>query len=179
MSIDPRTAVGAVRLAVADLDRARRFYDGVIGLAVIESSQREARLGADGVPLVELVADPDGASRPRGTTGLFHLAVLLPDRTELARSLRRLADSGWPLAGASDHLVSEALYLGDPEGNGIELYRDRPREEWRRTDGGLEMATLPLDLESLAADADPTEGTPGGVANTTRIGHVHLHVADL
>jgi len=179
MPIDPQTEVGAVRLAVADLDRARRFYESVIGLAAIESSEREARLGADGVALVELVADPDGAPRPRGTTGLFHLAVLLPDRAELARSLRRLADSRWPLAGASDHLVSEALYLGDPEANGIELYRDRPRDEWRRTDGGLEMATLPLDLESLAADADPTDGTPAGVADATRIGHVHIHVADL
>jgi catechol 2,3-dioxygenase len=179
MPIDPQTEVGAVRLAVADLDRVRRFYDSVIGLTVIESSEREARLGADGVALVELVADPGGAPRPRGTTGLFHLAVLLPDRPELARALRRLADSRWPLAGASDHLVSEALYLGDPEGNGIELYRDRPREDWRRTNGGLEMATLPLDLESLAADADRTDGTPGAVADATRIGHVHLHVADL
>jgi catechol 2,3-dioxygenase len=177
--IHPGTEVGAVRLAVADLDRARRFYESVIGLAMIESSQREARLGADGVALVELVADPGGAPRPRGTTGLFHLAVLLPDRPELARALRRLADSRWPLAGASDHLVSEALYLGDPERNGIELYRDRPRKEWRRTAGGLEMATLPLDLDSLAADARPTDGTPGGVADAARIGHVHLHVADL
>jgi catechol 2,3-dioxygenase len=179
MPIDPQTEVGAVRLAVADLDRARRFYERVIGLALIESSEREARLGADGVALLELIADPGGAPRPRGTTGLFHLAVLLPDRPELARALRRLADSRWPLAGASDHLVSEALYLGDPEGNGIELYRDRPREEWRRTDGDLEMATLPLDLESLATDADPSDGAPGGVADATRIGHVHLHVADL
>jgi catechol 2,3-dioxygenase len=177
--IDPRTEVAAVRLAVGDLARERRFYEDVIGLTVIETVAGEARLGADGVALVELVDDPDGAPRPRGTTGLFHLAVLLPDRAELARALRRLADSRWPLAGASDHLVSEALYLADPEGNGIELYRDRPRDEWRRTDGRLEMATLPLDLESLAGEADAGDGTPDEVADGTRTGHVHLHVADL
>jgi catechol 2,3-dioxygenase len=179
MPIDPRTRVGPVSLGVADLDAERRFYEDVVGLGVIESSADEARLGADGVPLVELVGDPGGSPRPRGTTGLFHLALLLPDRTELARSLRRLASSGWPLAGASDHLVSEALYLGDPEGNGIELYHDRPRDEWRSAGGRLEMATLPLDLESLAGDAEGGGGAPAGVADGTRIGHVHLHVADL
>ena len=90
---------------------------------------------------------------PAGTTGLFHLAILVPSRLELARALRRVADAGWHFTGASDHLVSEALYLNDPEGNGIEIYRDRPRDEWRYTDGQLEMATLPLDLDSLLASS--------------------------
>jgi catechol 2,3-dioxygenase len=150
----------------------------VIGLATIESSEREARLGADGVALVELVADPGGAPRPRGTTGLFHLAILVPGRRDLAAALHRVGDSGWRFSGASDHLVSEALYLSDPEGNGIEIYRDRPREEWPYDDGQVRMATVPLDLEAVLGALDGAEpGRP--MAAGTRIGHVHLNVADL
>ena len=135
-------------------------------------------LGVDGSPLVELVPGPDAPSRPPRSTGLFHLALLVPTRADLARTLRRVAGSGWPLSGASDHLVSEALYLSDPEGNGIELYRDRPRDEWPIAGDSVEMATLPLDLESLL-------GEPGGetaavsMPEGTILGHVHLQVADL
>jgi catechol 2,3-dioxygenase len=132
----------------------------------------------NGSPLVELVPGPDAPSRPPRSTGLFHLALLVPTRADLARTLRRVAGSGAPLSGASDHLVSEALYLSDPEGNGIELYRDRPRDEWPMAGESVEMATLPLDLESLL-------GEPGGEAAAasmpegTILGHVHLQVADL
>jgi catechol 2,3-dioxygenase len=178
VAIDPDTTVGAVRLAVADLDRVREFYERVVGLRTLEQGGNLARLGADGTPVVELVGVSDAPPRPGGTTGLFHLAILLPSRVELARSVRRLGEAGWPLAGASDHLVSEALYLADPEGNGIEIYRDRPRAEWPREEGRLQMGTFPLDLDSLAAELIPERGaTP--MATDPRIGHVHLHVADL
>ena len=182
MAIPSETHVGPVRLTVADLDREREFYERAIGLRVLEDDQGDddgstLRLGADGTVVVELIGDPDAPPRRRGTTGLFHLAILVPSRAELAGALRRVVGAGGPLAGASDHLVSEALYLADPEGNGIEIYRDRPREEWRRVDGQIEMATLPLDLDSLLAEQGEGESphAPAG----TRIGHVHLHVADL
>ena len=115
--------------------------------------------------------------RPRHSTGLFHTAFLVPSRAELARSVRRVIDAGWNFTGASDHLVSEALYLDDPEGNGIEIYRDRPREEWRYEGGQLAMATLPLDLDSVMAELDSDD--VGAGADGTRIGHVHLQVSQI
>jgi catechol 2,3-dioxygenase len=179
-SIHPRTALGAIRLRVADLDRAQGFYEEAIGLRTLERDPDAARLGAgDATPVVELEASPGAPPRAPGTTGLFHLAVLLPSRLELARAVRRVADAGWRLSGASDHLVSEALYLRDPDGNGIELYRDRPREEWRYADGTLQMDTLPLDLESVLAELDETGEGRNEVAPETRLGHVHLQVSDL
>jgi catechol 2,3-dioxygenase-like lactoylglutathione lyase family enzyme len=159
--IDPDTRIGAVRLRVADLDRVADFYERAIGLAALDRTAEMVRLGAgeDG-SVVELVAAPDAPSRPRGTTGLFHQAILVPSRADLARSLRRVVAAGGRISGASDHLVSEALYLGDPDGNGIEIYRDRPREEWPTSNGQLEMATLPLDLEGVLGelDGDPEPG---------------------
>ena len=179
MAIDPATALGAVRLHVADLSRLRDFYERVIGLGTLDSRDGTARLGADdGAPLVELVERPDAAARPPGTTGLFHLAILVPSRPDLRRALERVASQGWPLSGASDHLVSEALYLADPEGNGIELYRDRPRDEWPHEQGSLRMATLPLDLEDLLGEAGG-EASADQMPQGTRLGHVHLQVSDL
>jgi catechol 2,3-dioxygenase len=181
VAIPPETHVGPVRLTVADLDREREFYERAIGLRVLgdegDADGSTLRLGADGTVAIELIGDPDAPPRRRGTTGLFHLAILVPSRADLASALRRVVGAGGPLAGASDHLVSEALYLADPEGNGIEVYRDRPREEWRRVDGQIEMATLPLDLDSLLAEQ--REGESPHAPARTRIGHVHLHVADL
>src|SRR5512143_2414297 len=175
-SIDPRATMGAVRLAVADLDRMRDFYRDAIGLTVLEPAAGTVRLGTDGrATLVELVGEPDAPPRPRGTSGLFHLAILVPGRADLARALQRVADVGWRLSGASDHLVSEALYLSDPEGNGIELYRDRPRDQWPVAGDTVEMATLPLDLEDLLAEPGgeaPDAAMPVG----TTLGHVHLQV---
>jgi catechol 2,3-dioxygenase len=181
VSIAPDTTLGPVRLTVGDLDRASDFYEKVIGLTSVERSGDVARLGAEpGAPLVELIGRPDAPARPRGSTGLFHLAVLVPSRPELARSLRRVADAGWGFTGASDHLVSEALYLNDPEGNGIEIYRDRPREEWRRTGDEIQMATIPLDLDGVIAELPPDgDGDGAGMPAGTRMGHVHLQVADL
>jgi catechol 2,3-dioxygenase len=169
---------GAVRLAVADLAREREFYERTIGFAVVGDDEGLTRLGVDGTALVELEAAPGAAPRPARTTGLFHLAILVPSRLELALALRRVVQSGWSLTGASDHLVSEALYLSDPEGNGIEIYRDRPRSEWRHAHGQLEIANLPLDFEAIARELPGTtdhNGVPAGA----RIGHVHLNVSDL
>jgi catechol 2,3-dioxygenase len=178
VAIDPDTTLGVVRLDVADLDRAQDFYERVIGLRALDRSGDVVRLGPEGgAPAVELAARPGAPPRSAGTTGLFHMAILVPSRPELARSLRRAAEAGWPLTGASDHLVSEALYLPDPEGNGIEVYRDRPRQEWPLDDGSPRMATLPLDLEGVIGELP--DAAPNGMPADTRIGHVHLQVADL
>jgi catechol 2,3-dioxygenase len=177
-SIDPGTSMGAVRLTVADLDGVRDFYRDAIGLTELPPDNGTLRLGAGDRAIVELVGSPDAPPRPRGTSGLFHLAILVPGRPDLARALQRVAEAGWRLSGASDHLVSEALYLSDPEGNGIELYRDRPRDQWPVRDGVLQMDTLPLDLDGVLGELrreDSNAGMPPG----TRIGHVHLNVGDL
>ena len=186
--------VGRVRLAVADLERSVEFYRRVLGLEVLEEAAGLASLGARGAdePLLELHEQPGAAPVPRrGRLGLFHFAILLPDRPSLGRFLRHLDEIG-VRPGASDHLVSEALYLNDPDGLGIEVYADRPRSEWRKRNGEIVMATEPLDLASLleaaSEGAEPTaegsersskgrssDGMPAG----TTMGHVHLHVGDL
>jgi catechol 2,3-dioxygenase len=163
---------------VADIDALSEFYERVVGLRGLERDGELARLGPDGgEPLVELVAAPGAPPAPTFSTGLFHLAILVPDRAELSRALRRVIEQGWRLTGASDHLVSEALYLRDPEGNGIEIYRDRPRDQWGREGDEIRMATLPLDLDSVLGEAggQPANGMPAG----TTMGHVHLQVADI
>ena len=167
-----------MRLVVADLDHARAFYERALGLRELARVDGTVRLGVPpGRALVELDGRPGAPERPRRSTGLFHLAVLVPSRPELARSLRRVLDAGASFTGASDHLVSEALYLDDPEGNGIEIYRDRPREEWAYDGGDLRMATLPLDVEGVLGEtpAGPDEGMP----EATTMGHVHLQVRDI
>jgi catechol 2,3-dioxygenase len=176
--IDPATTVGTVRLIVSDLDGIATFYERAVGLRPLERSGDLVRLGPEGgAPLVELVGGPDAPPRPPRATGLFHLAILVPSRPELAVALRRVADAGWQLTGASDHLVSEALYLRDPEGNGIEIYRDRPRDEWPRANGTIQMDTLPLDLHGVLSELDrPPED---GMTADTRMGHVHLQVSEL
>jgi catechol 2,3-dioxygenase len=177
--IPPDTSIGKVRLRVADVDALATFYERVIGLRDVERDGGVVRLGPEGgAPLVELESAPTAPLPPSFSTGLFHLAILVPDRAELARSLRRIAEAGWRLTGASDHLVSEALYLNDPEGNGIEIYRDRPRDQWNRDGDELRMATLPLDLESVLGELQQGESTAGMPGDTT-MGHVHLRAADI
>jgi catechol 2,3-dioxygenase len=171
-AIDPRTAVGSVRLTVSDLERSRQFYERVTGL----SPTGDTSLGAPDRPVLELHGDPSAPPLNRRATGLFHFAILVPSRADLARALRRIAEARWPLDGASDHLVSEALYLSDPDGNGIEIYRDRPREEWPHRDGQLEMATIPLDLDGLLTESSDSSPT---VPSGTIVGHVHLQVSEL
>lgn len=170
------TRIGAVHLTVSDLDRAVEFYVGVLGLQLSQRSGDVARLGAGGEDLVVLTEVRGARVHPRAT-GLFHLAVLVPTRADLARSLRRLAELRTPLQGLSDHLVSEAIYLADPDGNGIEVYGDRPWSEWPRDGDGVRMATLPLDVENLLAEGDADGEAWSGLAPGTRIGHVHLQVA--
>ena len=179
--IPPDTSIGRVRLRVADIDALAEFYERAVGLRSVEREDGFARLGPEGGDaLVELVSAPDAPRAPSFSTGLFHLAILVPDRAELARSLARVAGAGWRLTGASDHLVSEALYLNDPEGNGIEIYRDRPRDGWDRDpQGELRMATLPLDLESVLGELGSSEDAARGMPPGTRMGHVHLQVADI
>jgi catechol 2,3-dioxygenase len=180
MAIAPETDMGTVRLTVADLARSRDYYQRALGLRATEREDGSLALGVDGGPtLIELTGDAAAPPHPRRATGLFHLAVLLPTRADLAMALRRLAEARVPLDGASDHLVSEALYLHDPDDNGIEIYRDRPRERWPRVDGELEMATLPLDLEDILTELRGASEEDAVAPPGTRIGHVHLQVADL
>jgi catechol 2,3-dioxygenase len=178
VTIDPATSLGAVALTVADVDAQTAFYREAIGLREIRRDGNTVELGTPSgdTPLVTLIGRPDAPPRPPRTTGLFHLALLVPSRADLARALNRVMVAGHRFTGLSDHLVSEALYLDDPEANGIEIYRDRPRQEWTYAGGQLEMATLPLDLDGVLASA--TAGDVGdGMAEGTRIGHVHLQVA--
>jgi catechol 2,3-dioxygenase len=174
------TTMGAVSLTVSDLGRAGAFYEHALGLQPQELDDGDVLLGPPGGPgLVRLHGDASAPPLDRRATGLFHLAILLPSRHDLAQALVRLAQARWPLDGVADHLVSEALYLSDPDGNGIELYRDRPRDEWRYRGEQLEMATLPLDLHNLADELSGTEaGQPQTPAGTT-MGHVHLQVSDI
>ena len=171
--------LGHVRLQVGDLARSLAYYTGVMGLEVKERTTDSATLTAVGsdLPLVQLVARPGTEAVPlHGRLGLYHFALLVPDRSALGRFLAHLAQTGTRI-GASDHLVSEAIYLRDPDGLGIEVYRDRPRSEWRRVQGQIEMASEPLDMESVLAAA---EGEPwSGMAAGTVMGHMHLHVADI
>jgi catechol 2,3-dioxygenase len=178
--IDPNLSIASVQLDVSDLPRSVDFYERVLGLPVISSDEHRAELGPDPErPALELrdIAAPT-LLQPRAT-GLYHVAWLHPSRAALAETVRRIAGARWPFEGASDHGVSEALYLGDPDGLGIEIYVDRPRELWERPrDGrGVTMFTLPLDVEDLLAQFN---GEPGAsVAPGTGIGHVHLKVADV
>ena len=154
---DPRIDVGHVHLRVADLDRALGFYSGVLGLEVTQRMPGAAFVSAGGYHHhigLNTWESRGGSPPPPGTTGLYHVALRYPDRASLADALRRLVDAGVPLDGAADHGVSEALYLRDPDGNGVELYRDRPREEWPRLgDGSLAMTTHPLDVAGLLREA--------------------------
>ena len=171
--------LGPVRLQISDLARSIAYYERVIGLRIIERQGQSATLGAhdDETPIVELHERTGATPVPRrGRLGLYHFAILLPDRAALGRFVAHLA--GFDAhAGMADHLVSEAIYLSDPDGLGIEVYADRPRNEWRLQGRSIAMATLPLDVQDLARAG---EGRPWtGAPKNTRVGHVHLHVSDL
>jgi catechol 2,3-dioxygenase len=170
--------MGRVHLGVADLERSLGFYTEALGFEEYRREGGVAALGAGGEELLELREHPGAGHRPKGTTGLYHYAVLVPDRASLSRSLRRLLGAGWRLWGASDHLVSEALYLDDPDGNGIEIYHDRPGHEWPWDGYTIRMDTLPLDLDGLLSETSP-DGDQGLLPAGTGIGHIHLHVGDI
>lgn len=159
--IDPGVDIGHVHLKVADLDRALAFYCGVLGFQLTQKMGPGAAFVSAGGYHHHIALNTwesrGGSPPPPGTTGLYHVAIRYPDRRTLADALVRLEQAGIPLEGVADHGVSESLYLRDPDGNGVELYRDRPREEWPRTrDGGLAMVTDPLDLRGLRAEATRT-----------------------
>lgn len=167
--------ISHVVLTVHDLAAMRSFYQSALGLQPLSSDGTAVRLGAGDRLLVELRPDRTARRASPREAGLFHTAFLMPDRAALARWLIHSADSGVQLQGASDHLVSEAIYLADPEGNGIEIYADRPRSAWHHADGSVKMATEALDLNGLAKVADgPWHGAPGDAV----VGHVHLQVGD-
>lgn len=179
-AIDPTLRIRSTQLAVADLERSASFYEHVLGLALLRRDDDRALLGGDPqAAALELVRLEQPQAVPPRSTGLFHVAWLHPSRAGLAETVRRIAAAGWPFTGASDHGVSEALYLDDPDGLGIEVYTDRPRERWARPrDGqGVVMVSEPLDVEALLA-CSPGEPGPEAEAGTA-IGHVHLKVADV
>lgn len=172
------TRMGPVELAVRDLDASVRFYRDILGMKLHAIAAREASLGSEEV-LLKLTAAPEAAPRPNGGAGLYHVAYLVPTRADLGRAIRHLVDARYPLQGASDHEFSEALYLADPEGNGIEIYADRPRALWPKfTDlTWARMGPQPMDIEGVLAEGAgaPWTGYPPG----TRVGHVHLSVNDV
>ncbi len=176
--ISPATHVGPVRVTVADLARSLDYYTSAVGLTLLAQNCDRASLGAGARELLVLDELP-GARPARGHTGLYHFALLLPERTDLARWLAHAARDRVALVGLSDHFVSEALYLSDPDGHGIEIYWDRPREVWEGQVASR-MTTLPLDVDSLLGElarpgSEPFDGLPDG----TTIGHVHLKVVSI
>ncbi|MGX6443777.1 VOC family protein [Neobacillus sp. K501] len=172
----PNVYVSEVSIKVKNLENALNFYQHIIGFQVLEKTAEKAILTTDGkTSLLTLEQPEDVISKPDRTAGLYHFAILLPTRADLSVFLRHLLETGYPL-GAADHYVSEALYLNDPDGNGIEVYRDRPSNEWTWKNGLVDMATEELDGKGILAESDaPWTGLP----EETLMGHIHLHVNDL
>lgn len=177
-AIDPNTTIGTVSLTVSDLARSLVYYQRNIGLQLQEQQGNIAILGAGQTPLLRLEELP-GAQLVRRATGLYHFALLVPTRLELARTLRHLAESQTSIDGASDHLVSEALYLSDPDGHGIEIYRDRERKDWYDAQGRFQMGTLRLDIEGVLSELQQGSADWTGIHPGTVMGHIHLQVANV
>ncbi len=170
--------VGLVHLVVSDLDHSLDFYTDLLGFSVLEKKGGVATLTADGKKtLIILEQKKDAIPKRTRTTGLYHFAILVPTRENLGTSLKWLVEKEYPLQGGSDHLFSEALYLADPDGNGIEIYADRPAEQWTWVDGELPFVSDPLDMEGLLKEADGKAWD--GLPAETVMGHIHLHVNDL
>lgn len=181
MKLPPKSHIGSVGLNVADLERMTAFYAGGVGLEPLSTGDDAAVLGSRGTPLIELVTRPDLPPAGKGSAGLYHTAVLFEERSALAAALYATATSGaGSFTGSADHLVSLAFYFNDPEGNGVELYWDRPREEWQWTEGEVAMDSLPLDPNRFIAEFREGAGelaAPRGA--DASIGHVHLKVGDI
>ena len=174
-TIHPETKLGRVHLVVTDLERSVAFYEQSLGLQVHRRQNNVAWLGAGQADLLQLTGQPQ-ARRVSGTTGLYHFALLVPSRPDLAQALLRITETSTPVQGFADHLVSEAIYLADPDGNGIEIYRDRPRQEWQYDNGRLKMTTDPLDIQGLLAELNGQPAVRPDMPPGTVLGHVHLHV---
>ena len=176
--IAPQTRPGPVHLTVSDLTRSLAYYGRAVGLEVLERGADRATLGSGGRELLVLVEEP-GARSSHGYAGLYHFALLVPERVQLAAWLAHAARDAVPVVGLSDHDVSEAIYLADPDGHGIEIYRDRPRETWEGH-VGERLTTMPLDVDSLLDELDDPASTPfDRLPDGTTMGHVHLKVADI
>lgn len=185
-TIDPGAQIGAVHLNCPHLEQQVSFYQNVLGFQVLQQQGDSVWLGAaqNQGPLSSrallILTQTKNGGRVRGTTGLYHFAILVPSRRELAHLILRTTRGGATLEGSADHGVSEALYLADPEGNGVEIYRDRQRQEWPVDAAGhLRMVTEPLHLDAILAELSGESDTHTALDIQTRIGHVHLHVADL
>ncbi|KYD05486.1 hypothetical protein B4102_3210 [Heyndrickxia sporothermodurans] len=174
----PHTFVGQVDLKVSDLERSLQFYQEIIGFQILKKVDKKALLTADGItPLLSIEQPEDSTPKQARTTGLYHFAILLPDRSDLAAVLQHLLQTGYPLQGASDHLVSEALYLADPDGNGIEIYSDRNPTTWEWKNGEVTMTTEALDVRGLLAEGRGKQWVR--LPEATLMGHIHLHVSEL
>jgi catechol 2,3-dioxygenase len=177
-SIHPGTTLGRVRIAVSNVDEALAFYQHALGLQLRARHGNTAYLGAgdDDIVVLEQATHPQSPAR---TTGLYHFAIRVPSRHALAHSLKNFAETATPLGGFADHLVSEAIYLDDPDGNGIEVYRDRPRDEWYDARGKIKMATDPLDVNGVLRELNGNGAGWQGMERGTQLGHMHLKVASI
>jgi catechol 2,3-dioxygenase len=171
--------IGAIGLIARDLELLTNFYRDLLGLTVLERTACVARLGVGGVKLIEIEHRPDASPDDPSTAGLYHTAFLMPTRQDHARWILHIARNRVPIAGASDHGVSEAFYLDDPEGNGIEVYNDRSPASWHRENGLIVMPTKQLDIEAILREVDPETADYPGAPEGLRIGHVHLRVGDV
>jgi catechol 2,3-dioxygenase len=171
--------IGAVGLIARDLGLLAGYYQHLLGLTVLERTSKVARLGVNGVTLLEIEHRPEAKPDDARTAGLYHTAFLMPTRQDHARWILHIAKNRVPISGASDHGVSEAFYLDDPEGNGIEVYNDRPKEQWQIQDGMVVMQTKQLDVEAIVREVDPASAAYSGAPEGLRIGHIHLRVGNI
>jgi catechol 2,3-dioxygenase len=171
--------IGAIGLVARDLDRLTSYYRDLLGLTVLERTDHLARLGVGGQTLIEIEHRPDALPDDPAHAGLYHTAFLMPTRQDHARWIMHIARNRMPITGASDHGVSEAFYLDDPEGNGIEVYSDRPRERWLWDNDLIVMQTKQLDVEAILTEIDPATATYPSAPEGLRIGHVHLRVGNV
>jgi catechol 2,3-dioxygenase len=171
--------IGAVGMTGRDLDRLTAYYRDLLGLTVLERTANAVTLGVDGNVLLELTHKPDALPDDPREAGLYHTAFLMPTRADLARWIVHVAKNRVPISGASDHDVSEAIYLDDPEGNGIEVYSDRPPERWRRDGKTIFQKTDPLDIDAIVREIDPSTATYPGAPGGLRVGHIHLRVGNV
>jgi catechol 2,3-dioxygenase len=171
--------IGAVGLVARDLDLMTEYYRRLLGLTVQQRDKQRAVLGVEGVTLLEIEHRPHAKQDDPSQAGLYHTAFLMPTRADHARWIMHIARSRMPITGASDHGVSEAVYLDDPEGNGVEVYNDRPRERWQYKDGLVVMQTVQLDIDAILREIDPPTSAYPVAPQGLRIGHVHLRVGDI
>ncbi len=178
--LDPATHVGLVTIAVSSLERSLRYYQNGLGFTIKDQKEGLVLLGAaTGLPILALFEQSNAQPQPARTTGLYHFAILLPTRGDLGRFLSHLVETRMSLDGYADHLVSEALYLSDPDGNSIEVYHDRPRSTWPHHDGQVAMVSDPIDLKGLIAEGRQDSSAWSGLPAGTTLGHMHLRVANI